>query len=311
LIAGSLFIYVVLFRNEGEFALATLLGGVIAIVVLLQRQFFVYHQQVLTESLSFSAIIALFSLALFRSVTVKLICGILICAALVALRDVFILMVVFFVALFGMAAGRDILQRPVQALRSYRALALGAALPIIIFGAVAWTTWVGLKVDQRNIEPLVNVVEMRVLPNAAYRQYFANLGMPVDARVMRRVGQPAWYAGDSNGWKGLPEFRDWISAKGQSVYQGFMLRHLNYVVQSFTQWIDPNTIHYTDMSIPALLNLSFAMVMRSRDFGIRQRLPSCLDCQSPFPFSCSCICMRVRDTHRLCSRTARRISRTF
>ena len=138
-------------------------------------------------------------------------------------------------------------------LGAYLALALGVALALACFAAVARrrmpyallgitilgfafssvTANVGVPgaMDRRWVFPFFNVVGQRILPDPARLRYFSERGMPVTDAVLGRSNK--WASADTFAVfndPALAGFRDWTASHGKSVYSSYLLSHPGYTV---------------------------------------------------------------------------------
>jgi hypothetical protein len=80
--------------------------------------------------------------------------------------------------------------------------------------------------------PLLNVIGSRVLPDRARLEYFQRRGMPVDRELLALSGgMAAAHGGAFYRSPGLRAFRQWLKAKGQTTYIGYLLSHPVYTLR--------------------------------------------------------------------------------
>ena len=108
----------------------------------------------------------------------------------------------------------------------FAARSRGHVLLAVVFVVLFAANEFSQNAAKRWVTPFVNVVGLRVLPDAERTAYFARLGMPVTPGVMGLAGHLAWAQGrryytDPD----LHPFREWVHAHGKATYARFLVAH--------------------------------------------------------------------------------------
>ena len=116
---------------------------------------------------------------------------------------------------------------------------------LLVFGAVMVVAIARIALIEREhgdkyVQPLANVIQLRILSEESRRDYFVRHGMPLSAPVMERADKPAQYK--QSLWKpdaelspGYAAWRDWLMHRGFGVYGRFLLSHPAYVLRAFAK----------------------------------------------------------------------------
>ena len=122
---------------------------------------------------------------------------------------------------------------------------------ILVLGLVTLVAAIGLGAarsaliaqDNIYVQSLVDVIQLRILPDPKRRTFFAERGLPSSQMTMTLSGKPAPY----ENWLFMPddevpaefvEYRNWVVANGFKTYAAFLLRHPGYLVRSIA--VSPN-----------------------------------------------------------------------
>ncbi len=174
----------------------------------------VQHQFVMTESLSFSALVALTALALRwrRTGDVTLLWwSVPLVIMWVELRKS---NVVVLAALVGVVALWWLFSRRRQA------LAIGAVALLVIVGS----SWLAARTNQSSQTITKWVLDVGI-PDPEAREFLAERGMPTDEAVLD-LGGTAYVAADRLAVDPrLADFRDWLAADASSAYARWLLAH--------------------------------------------------------------------------------------
>jgi hypothetical protein len=207
-------------------AIAILLG-----VLLLSPQVIVWPASILNETIVIPALL-LFAFACLahdagRHWGLALV-GLSLCL-LVFVRDP----IIYFVWMFAVLLGANLLLA-----RGRRPLAVAAGVALLLLAtALGYARTMFFTESGRYVQALVNVVQVRILPNPEYRAFFVSRGLPTPPDVMQRAGQPAWvdqatFAPDNEVSSEFLAYRNWVLTHGVRTYAAFLLTHPGYLLRS-------------------------------------------------------------------------------
>jgi hypothetical protein len=223
------------FLLVAAFAQKTLLRRVALCVALgafmLSPMVFVWPAALLMESLTLTAVLICMSAALTVDAHLphsKLLLAA--CSCLIVLtRDPLITFVTLFVVL-------TMISQLVTTRRVVSLLVFGAVMVV----AIARIALIEREHGDKYVQPLANVIQLRILSEESRRDYFVRHGMPLSAPVMERADKPAQYK--QSLWKpdaelspGYAAWRDWLMHRGFGVYGRFLLSHPAYVLRAFAK----------------------------------------------------------------------------
>lgn len=148
------------------------------------------------------------------------------CCLVALVRDALIVFVWLFAGLLGanLLVARTTRRAPVAA-----GLALLALAAVLGYVRTAYIDYEG-----RYAQTLVNVIQLRILPDPQRRAFFVARGMPTPPVVMQHAGLVAWsdnmvFAPDAELPSDYVAFRKWVLAKGNATYLKFLASHPRYL----------------------------------------------------------------------------------
>jgi hypothetical protein len=115
--------------------------------------------------------------------------------------------------------------------RTVDVVAVAILLAAVVFGATRAELIERLP-NHKYVEPLADLVQLRILPNPERTTFFVEHGLPVSPIVMQRSGQPAPYQNtlflpDSEIPPEFSAYRNWLIKDGFFIYFEFLLTHPN------------------------------------------------------------------------------------
>lgn len=136
-------------------------------------------------------------------------------------------------------------------------------LSLAVFVASSVATWCLQRIGGRYLPNLVNVVQMRLLPDAEARSFLAEHGLTIGQVLASRAYKAAWDDQADYPAPDMAAFGNWVKASGLKTYEAFLVTH---PARTFSYLIDdrPNPRVknlppiLSDIGIPALLNLHFS-----------------------------------------------------
>ena len=122
---------------------------------------------------------------------------------------------------------------------------------ILVLGLVTLVAAIGVGAarsaliaqDNIYIQSLVDVIQLRIMPDPKRRAYFAERGLPSSSMTMKSSGKPAPYENllfmpDDEVPAEFVEYRNWVVANGFKTYASFLITHPGYLLRSIA--ISPN-----------------------------------------------------------------------
>jgi hypothetical protein len=196
-----------------------------------------WPSSVLAETLTLSAmlIFVLACLAYDRRERYGLALIGLSCVLVVFTRDPMIFYVWIFAALLGCN---------VLVAREPRRASILVGLALLIAAATFGYTRATVSIDKgKFLQNIVNVIQIRILPDPARKKFFVDRGLPISPTVLERVGHPAWvdnavFEPDSAVTPDFLAFRIWVAANGNRTYLAFLATHPWYFIKSV--FVSPN-----------------------------------------------------------------------
>jgi len=115
-----------------------------------------------------------------------------------------------------------------------RIVAVGLLLAVGAFG-VERIALIGRS--DKYIQPLANIVQLRMLPDPQRRAFFAARGLPLSPAVLERSGQPAQYRNslflpDDDVPTDFVDYRNWLFKNGFKTYAAFLMSNPSYLINS-------------------------------------------------------------------------------
>jgi hypothetical protein len=124
-----------------------------------------------------------------------------------------------------------------------RIVAVGLLLAVCAFG-VERIALIGQS--DKYIQPLANIVQLRVLTDPQRRAFFAAHGLPLSPAVLERSGHPAQYKNslflpDDDVSTDFLAYRKWLFKDGFKTYAAFLISNPGYLIHSVMT--SPNVAH--------------------------------------------------------------------
>jgi hypothetical protein len=211
---------------------STLLG-----VSLLSALVIVWPPQVLMESITLTVLL-LFAAACIihdaRQDWALAMIGLSACL-LIWVRDP----IIFFVWMFVFLLGLNIVLR-----RTTRTLAISAGLAALLFAvALGGLRTTLVAPTGKYVQPLVNIIQLRILPDPDYRAFFVAHGLALSPTVVDRSGKVAQqdnllFMSDAEVPPDFVTYRNWVMTDGFRTYARFLLTHPGYLLRSV--FVSPN-----------------------------------------------------------------------
>jgi hypothetical protein len=208
---------------------AVLLGG-----VLISPLVIVWPSGLLMESLTLSALLLFAAACLAFDANKKyslVLIGLSSCLSIL-IRDPIIVFSLIFAGMFGLSV------LLAQRVRSRAALA-GLVTLLVAVGLGGMRSQLTSS-SGKYIQPLVNIIQLRILPDPERRAFFFDRGLPMTPTVLERSGKVAQFnntlfLSDSEVPAEFVAYRNWIVANGFRTYGAFLLTHPGYLLRSIFQ----------------------------------------------------------------------------
>ena len=97
-----------------------------------------------------------------------------------------------FICLFLVLLSINVVMSSWKQRRAVDVVGLAILLATFVFG-IARVELIETLPTHKYIQPLADIVQLRILPNPERTAFFAEHGLPISPIVMRRAEQPAWY----------------------------------------------------------------------------------------------------------------------
>jgi hypothetical protein len=239
-------------------AISVLLGGLLLSPSVVMWPLFVF-----TESLTLSALLLFVfgCMAYDANRRYSLVLIGLSCCVLILIRNP----MAFFVWIFAGLLGVNLL---IARATWSRHLAAGLVILLLAIG-LGGARASALSSSGLYIQSLVNIIQMRILPDPERRTFFAAHGMPTTPAVMERSGKPAWFNNslfmpDGDLDPDFVAYRNWVVANGNRTYLAFLLTHPAYVLRSLVSSPNPEAVNY-DPDFHFTLTDLFSTPMRGNE----------------------------------------------
>lgn len=136
------------------------------------------------------------------------------------------------------------------------------ALSLGILVASSIVTWCLQRIGGRYLPNLINVVQMRLLPDVEARSFLTDHGLAIGPVLASRAYKPAWDDQADYAAPDMAAFGKWVNASGLKTYEAFLVAHparaLSYLLDDRSNPKLKNLPPVlSDIGIPALLNLHF------------------------------------------------------
>ncbi len=251
-----------------ESLIPAIIGSVLLVLVTSSHNYIFWSTFAFTESYTLSCCLILVSLSLLagRSKWVWPPILVVLCT-MVLVRDVNLYLAISFLGLIGLSRSRALLAPGSQAerlrawTRHYAAptaysVTMAASILLLLFALGA--TWYAQRAKYRYLTNLVNVIQMRMLPNAEASAYLAQHDLVIGPVLASRAYKAAWESQEDNASADMQAFGVWLREKGLRTYEQFLLSHPKFLLSSLIE-DRPKRVQGTmlldDMGLPSLMNL--------------------------------------------------------
>jgi hypothetical protein len=200
-------------------------------LLLISPMVVIWPALILIESLTITAL--LFFIAVCLAYDVQRHCSLMLigvaCCVLVFTRDPMIYFVWIFAILLSANA---VLARPAK-----RIATLIGVVVLILAVVLGGTRTVFFSSIGRYTQNMVNIIQLRMLPDPVRRAYYVDHGLPLSPEVEQLSGHLAWedntlFLPDDMVSSDYLAYRNWVAANGTRIYIDFLLTHPGYVLHS-------------------------------------------------------------------------------